>query len=451
MAHRQCALPAGDHGRHQRRTHPQGGGHVLRPDREDGRFYPEHHRLLHEVQAGPHHGGATHGQPGGILLQRPAGNHAAGHPGPARPHQQQEPIRREHHHEEEFPRRAANHRWGERPHRPAWAAHQDSAGGRGGRLPAQRRQGGRSSQAGREAAGDLLGLQDGADQHPHQQVHQPYSGRIRAFDPGRVGAALPPLRPLSGPCLGQCGLRRRELAGGRRTVPLRGMRLRRQRVQLEEAEHPGSVGGSPPRTESARLPHEHTGQHPVRLAGHRPALHRSRRGRQAGRLPEDEGMGQHRPGPALGGKGRHGGANAAPPAPGVLRGRGAGRRDLPDRRRGHPGQPLRGRGGGLGHRQGKLGHPLPKNLRRPQARADMGRPGRVPGPGLAEEGRNRALPAGNLHGQRRTLPGRGAAVLQGPGRPAYLAHQGPRRHGCALHPQPHAEQPRRGGPVHHRC
>ena len=71
----------------------------------------------------------------------------------------------------------------------------------------------------------------------------------------------------------------------------------------------------------------------------------------------------------------------------------------------------------------------------PQARADMGRPGRVPGPGLAEEGRRPCFyPLATCMDSGGHFPDEVLRFCKDRADRRNLAHQGPRRHGCALHP-----------------
>ena len=202
--------------------------------REDRGSDPEHHRFLHELPPGIHHGDAAHGESGRVLLERPSDPDAARYAGTPGPGKHQEQILRQHHLEKEFPRRNAGHRGSQCPHRPAQPPHQSAAGRRGGRLQGQRRQRGRPGHAGRGTPDDLLGLQNGHGFHPDHKSRQPHSGRVQQLHARRMDGALSELRLLSAVCVGQHGVRQRQVAGRRCAVPLHRVRLSGQRIPLEE-------------------------------------------------------------------------------------------------------------------------------------------------------------------------------------------------------------------------
>ena len=173
LAHGQCAVPAGDHGCHGRPSCTKGGYHDRRADRENGHAH-ESAGLLYALLPGPGAGDTADTRHGAGVQQRLSRSYAAGYTGAAGACGYQEPVQREHHLEKELPRRPCHHHWGQQRGGPAYAAYQGDTGGRGRRLPSQRRDRGRPSPAGTEAADDLLGQKDNHCLYTYHQGAQPH-------------------------------------------------------------------------------------------------------------------------------------------------------------------------------------------------------------------------------------------------------------------------------------
>ena len=146
-------------------------------------------------------------------------------------------------------------------------------------------------------------------------------------------------------------------------------------------------------------------------------------------------MGQHGAGRDVGRAGRPGRRGRTFHSAGAVRRRSAGRCSGTDGGRGRAGGPVRGRGCGLGRRQGELGHPLPENHRGHDGKSGVGKPGRFSVDAVPQERRDGALHFRRVHRQRLQVQP-GLQLHRGQVQPLCVRHQGQGRTGRAVHPQP---------------